>query len=94
MNFNPVFDRVLVDVEPEAQKTAGGLFLAETSRSPFAVAKVLAVGPGIYQNGQLNPTMVKVDQKVTFQRGLGLEIVVEGAKYLLLREVDILAIVG
>lgn len=92
MSFQPLFDRVLVEVSAASEKSAGGIILTENSQPKILQGEVVAVGPGIVQNGVLIETTVEEGNTVSFQRGAGIEVVDNGVRYLLLREVDILGI--
>lgn len=95
MQVRPLYDRVLVKrLESEAQST-GGLFLPESAKEKPFEGVVLAVGQGrLTDSGELRPLSVKVDDKVMFRKFGGNEIKVDGEELIVLREDDILGVVG
>ncbi len=91
MQIKPLADRVVVQVLEGEEKTKSGIVLPDTAKEKPQQAKVLAVGPGKYENGNLVPTTVKVGDTVVFAKYAGTEIKIDGEEYLILRESDILA---
>lgn len=90
MSFQPIGPRVVVRPATAAEKTAGGLFLANSVQEPKG--EVVAVGSGEYQNGVLIPMSVNIGQQILYARGAGADIVVDGEKLLIMLERDILGI--
>jgi chaperonin GroES len=92
--LKPLADRVVVQkVDPE-EKTAGGIVLPDTAREKPQEGKVIAVGPGAFDDkGLRKPMEVKEDDHVLFAKYSGTEVKIEGEEYLILSERDILAIV-
>ena len=90
MNVKPLSDRVLIEPNPAEEKTAGGLFIPDTAKEKPLAGKVVAVGPGTAE-----VTMeVKVGDQVLYGKYSGTEIEFEGEKYLIMRQSDVLAILG
>ena len=94
MKLRPLDNGVVIkQLEAEA-KTAGGLYLPETAKEKPMMGKVIAVGPGkILDNGKLNKMSVKKNDKVIYSKYMGNEVEIEGVKYVILKEGDILGIV-
>lgn len=91
--LKPLADRVLVKVDEEKTKTAGGILLPDTAQKKSQKGTVLAVGSGkVLDNGTRLPFEVKVGDHVLFAKYSGVDIDENGEKYLLLSERDILAI--
>lgn len=91
--LKPLVDRVLVKVDEEETKTAGGILLPDTAQKKSQKGTVLAVGSGkVLDNGTRLPFEVKVGDRVLFAKYSGVDIEEQGVKYLLLSERDILAI--
>lgn len=91
--LKPLADRVLVKVDEEETKTAGGILLPDTAQKKSQKGTVLAVGSGkVLDNGTRLPFEVKVGDRVLFAKYSGVDIEEQGVKYLLLSERDILAI--
>jgi chaperonin GroES len=96
MKIQPIGDRVLVEREESEEKTAGGIVLPDTAKEKPQFGKVLAVGDGrVTKDGKKTPLQVKVGDKVCFTSWAGDEFKSEkGEKLLLMREEDILCVLG
>lgn len=91
--LKPLADRVLVKVEEQETKTAGGILLPDTAQKKSQKGVVMAVGAGrMNEEGKRLPMEVKVGDEILFAKYSGTDIESEGVKYLLLSERDILAI--
>ncbi|MBU2601855.1 MAG: co-chaperone GroES [Actinobacteria bacterium] len=91
MKLVPLEDRVVVMVLEEEEKTASGLVLPDTAKEKPQKAKVVAVGPGRYDDGVLVPMGVAEGDIVVFSKYGGTEVKVDGEELLILRASDILA---
>jgi len=95
MKVKPLNDRVLVKRMEEAQVTKGGIVIPETAKEKPIEGIIIAVGPGkMSEQGQRMTLQVKEGDKVLFSKYTGQEIKVDGEEYLMMREEDILAIIG
>ena len=94
MNLKPLGDRIVAEVMEEEQTTASGIVLPDTAKEKPQRAKVLAVGSGHYEFGHHVPLEVEVGDEILFSKYGGTEIKEGGRDYLILRESDILAVVG
>ena len=89
MNVKPLSDRVLIEPAPAEEVTSGGIIIPDSAKEKPLKGKVVATG-----NGTKDEEMVvKVGDTVLYGKYAGTEIEVEGAKYLMMRQSDILAIV-
>jgi chaperonin GroES len=95
MNFRPLHDRVLVRrVEAEA-KTAGGIIIPDTAQEKPQEGEVVAVGSGAKaEDGKITPLDVKAGDRILFGKWSGTEVKVNGEDLLIMKESDILGIVG
>ena len=91
MNLKPLGDRVIVEILEEEQTTASGIVLPDTAKEKPQRGRILAVGPGRWEDGKLVPLDVSVDDEVIFSKYGGTEVKDSGEDYLILRESDILA---
>jgi chaperonin GroES len=91
MNLKPLGDRLIVEVLEEEQTTASGIVLPDTAKEKPQRGRVLATGPGRYEDGKLVPLDVSVDDEIIFSKYGGTEIKDGGEDYLILRESDVLA---
>lgn len=94
MNIKPLGDRIVLKVLEAEEKTASGIVLPDTAKEKPQQAEVLAVGPGKYEDGKLVPMSVKVGDTVLFAKYSGTEVKHGGEELLIVRETDLLAIVG
>ncbi len=93
MQIKPLADRVVVKVLESEEKTKSGIVLPDTAKEKPQQGKVMAAGPGRYENGQKIPMSVKEGDTVIFAKYAGTEVKLEGEEYLILKETDILAVV-
>ncbi len=92
--FLPLGDRVVLEPVAEEQRTKSGIVLPDTiDKQRPEQGKVIAVGPGHYENGRLVPVGVKKGDVVLFTKYGPTEVKIEGKEYLIAEEKDILAIV-
>jgi chaperonin GroES len=93
MKIRPLHDRIVVKRKPEAEKTAGGLYIPESAKERPIEAEVIAVGNGkILEDGTVRPLTVKAGDKVLFGKYSGTEVKLDDQEYLIMREDDLLAI--
>src|ERR1700693_4761752 len=91
MDLKPLGDRVIVEVLDEEEITYSGIVLPDTAKEKPQRGKVLAVGPGRYEDGKLVALDVKKGDEIIFSKYGGTEVKLSGDEYLILRESDILA---
>jgi chaperonin GroES len=95
MNLKPLGDRVVIEPLEQEEVTASGIVLPETAKEKPQKGKILAVGPGARdEDGKRIAMDVKAGDTVLFAKYAGTEIKIENKKVLILKETDILAIVG
>ena len=95
MAFRPLGDRVLVKRVEEEQKTKGGIIIPDTAKEKPQEGEVIAVGPGARdETGKVQPLDVKVGDKILFGKWSGTEVRLDGQDLLIMKESDILGIVG
>ena len=88
MNIKPLADRVLVLPAPAEEKTIGGIIIPDSAKEKPLKGKVIAIG-----NGTKDEEMVvKPDDTVLYGKYAGTEIELDGEKYLIMKQSDILAI--
>jgi chaperonin GroES len=91
MDLEPLGDRVIVEPGEGEEKTSSGIVIPDTAKEKPQEGKVLAVGPGRYEEGKLIPLDVKPGDTVIYSKYGGTEVKVGGKEYLILSERDILA---
>jgi len=95
MKIRPLHDRVVVKRVEEETKTAGGIVLPGSAAEKPSECEVLAVGNGKpLDNGQVRTLEVKVGDKVLFGKYSGTEVKIDGEQFIVMREEDILGILG
>jgi len=95
MKVKPLGDRVLVEILEAEEVTKGGIVLPDTAQEKPQQAKVAAVGKGkISDDGKVVPLEVKAGDVVLFGKYAGTELKIEDKNLLMLKEEDILGIVG
>lgn len=93
MKLKPMFDRIIVEQMKKEQTTASGLILPNTNQEQPIMAEIIAVGNGGGANGDEIPMLLKVGQKVLFNKYVGSEIKDGEKDYILLRQADVMAII-
>lgn len=94
MNIKPLADRVIVKALPMEEKTKSGIYMPDTAKEKPQEGEVIAVGPGKMEKGERIALDVKVNDRVIYSKYAGTEIKFDGEEYLILKEADILAILG
>lgn len=94
MKLRPLDDRVVIKPLEAQAKTAGGIFLPDTAKEKPQIGKVIWVGPGkVQDDGKRAPVSVKKDDEVIYGKYMGNEVEIDGEKYVIVRESDLLGIV-
>ena len=95
MAFKPLHDRVLVKRVQSDEKTKGGLIIPDSAKEKPAEGEVVAVGEGARKDsGELIAPSVKAGDRVLFGKWSGTEVTVNGEELLIMKESDILGIIG
>jgi chaperonin GroES len=93
MKLVPLEDRVVVKVVEQEETTVSGIVLPDTAKEKPTKAKVIAAGPGRYDdNGKLIPMPVTEGDIVVFAKYAGTELKLDGEEYLVLRASDLIGI--
>ena len=90
----PLADRVVVRALEDTEQMRGGLFIPDTAKEKPQQGEIIAVGPGRYEKNVRVPMELKVGDKVLYGKYSGTEVTIEGEQVLILRETDVLAVVG
>ena len=95
MGFRPLHDRVLVRRIEADEKTSGGIIIPDTAKEKPQEGEVIAVGPGARNDaGEIQALDVRAGDRVLFGKWSGTEVRVNGEDLLIMKESDILGIVG
>ncbi|WP_409252644.1 MULTISPECIES: co-chaperone GroES [Bacillaceae] len=93
--LKPLGDRVVIELVESEEKTASGIVLPDSAKEKPQEGKVVAVGTGrVLDNGERAALEVAVGDKIIFSKYAGTEVKYQGTEYLILRDSDILAVVG
>ena len=94
MRVRPLHDRILVRRLEEGEQTIGGIIIPDTAREKPQQGEILAVGNGkLNDQGRRFPLEVKVGDRILFDK-YSQEIALEGEEYLILRQEEVLAVLG
>ncbi len=94
MNIKPLADRVIIKALPMEEKTKSGIIMPDTAKEKPQEGEIVAVGPGKMEKGVRIALDVKAGDRVIYSKYAGTEVKYDGEEYLILRETDILAIIG
>ena len=93
--LKPLGDRIIIELVESEEKTASGIVLPDTAKEKPQEGKVVAVGTGrVLENGERVALEVTEGDRIIFSKYAGTEVKYEGNEYLILRENDILAVIG
>ena len=95
MAFRPLHDRVLVRRIEAEEKTAGGIIIPDNAKEKPQEGQVVSVGTGARaDDGRITPPDVKAGDKILFGKWSGTEVKVDGEDLIIMKESDILGIIG
>jgi chaperonin GroES len=95
MTFRPLHDRVLVKRIESEEKTKSGIIIPDTAKEKPMEGEVVSVGSGIRQeNGTIIPLDVKAGDRILFGKWSGTEIKLDNKDYIVMKESDIMGIIG
>ena len=94
MKLRPLDDRIVIQQSDAEEKTTGGIILPDTAKEKPQIGKIIATGPGkLLDDGKRAKMSVKEKDEVIYAKYIGSEVEIEGEKYVILQESDILGIV-
>jgi chaperonin GroES len=93
--LKPLGDRVVIELVESEEKTASGIVLPDSAKEKPQEGKIVAVGSGrVLDSGERVALEVSVGDRIIFSKYSGTEVKYQGTEYLILRDSDILAVVG
>lgn len=93
--LKPLGDRIVIELVESEEKTASGIVLPDSAKEKPQEGRVVAVGTGrVLESGERVALEVSVGDRIIFSKYSGTEVKFDGNEYLILRENDILAVVG
>ncbi len=93
MKLKPLFDQIVIKMEEAEETTKSGIILTASAQEKPQFARVLAVGPGGYVDGNKVEMVVKVGDRIVIRKYGATEIKLDGEEYLIARQSDVLATV-
>ena len=95
IDIRPLGDRVLVSRVEAEDKTAGGILLPDSAKEKPKEGRIISVGDGrVLDTGERSAFSVKAGDRILFSSYAGTEIKFQGEEYLIMREEDILGVIG
>jgi chaperonin GroES len=95
MKIRPLQDRILVRRVEEEEKTRGGIIIPDTAKEKPQEAIVVAVGPGkTGEDGKVRPLDVSAGDRILLSKYAGTEINLDGEEHQIIREDDVLGVIG
>lgn len=95
VKIRPLADRVVVEPMEETEEMRGGLYIPDTAKEKPQQGKVIAVGPGRRsEEGEVIPVELKVGDRVLYGKYSGTEVTLDGQELLIVKESDVLAVIG
>lgn len=94
VKIQPLGDRVVIRPLEETEQMRGGLYIPDTAKEKPQQGEIIAVGPGRYEKGERVPMELKVGQRVLYGKYSGTEVTVDDEEYLIIKESDVLAVIG
>ena len=95
MAFRPLHDRVLVRRLEAEEKTAGGIIIPDSAKEKPSEGEIVAVGSGTRaEDGKVTPLDVKAGDRVLFGKWSGTEVKLDGEDLIIMKESDIMGIIG
>lgn len=92
--IKPLGDRVVIELVEQEETTASGIVLPDSAQEKPQEGKVVAVGSGRVQDGTKVALEVSEGDRIIYSKFAGTEVEYEGNEYLIIREDDILAVIG
>jgi chaperonin GroES len=94
MKLRPLDDRIVIKQSDAEEKTAGGIILPDAAKEKPQIGKIVSIGPGkILDDGKRAKMSVKKNDEVIYAKYIGNDVEIDGEKYIILRESDVLGVV-
>ncbi len=94
LKVQPLGDRVVLRALEESEEMRGGLYIPDTAKEKPQQGEVVAVGPGGIEKGERVPMELKKGQTVLYGKYSGTEVTIDDEEYLIVKESDVLAVLG
>jgi chaperonin GroES len=95
VKVQPLADRVVVEPLEESEEMRGGLYIPDTAKEKPQQGTVVAVGPGrLSEEGERMPVELETGQRILYGKYSGTEVTIDGQDLLIIKESDVLAVLG
>jgi len=94
ITIQPLADRVVVRPLEDTEQMRGGLYIPDTAKEKPQQGKIIAVGPGRFEKSTRVPMELKQGQKVLYGKYSGAEVTLDDEEVLIIKESDVLAVIG
>jgi chaperonin GroES len=90
--FRPIGDHAVIRRDEAPDKTSGGIVIPDQAKATPIIGTVVAVGPGYYREGEYVPLEIKVGDRVVFPTFVGQPVEIDGEKYSVVKESELLSV--
>jgi chaperonin GroES len=94
VKIQPLGERVVIRALEETEEMRGGLYIPDTAKEKPQQGEIIAVGSGRYEKNERVPMELKVGQRVLYGKYSGTEVTIEDKPFLIIKESDVLAVIG
>jgi chaperonin GroES len=95
ISIKPLADRIVIEALEDSEQMRGTLYIPDTAKEKPMQGTVIAAGPGRRsEKGELIPTELSIGDRVLYGKYSGTEVTVDGGEYLIIKESDVLAVIG
>ena len=94
VKMQPLADRVVIRALEDTAEMRGGLYIPDTAKEKPQQGEIVAIGAGRIEKGERVPMELAVGQKVLYGKYSGTEVTLDDQQYLIVKESDVLAIIG
>jgi len=94
IKIQPLADRVVVRPLEDTEQMRGGLYIPDTAKEKPQQGEIIAVGPGRFEKSERVPMELRVGQKVLYAKYSGAEVTLDDEEVLIIKESDVLAVIG
>jgi chaperonin GroES len=94
VKIQPLADRVVVRPIEDMEEMRGGLYIPDTAKEKPQQGEIIAIGAGRFEKGERVPMELKQGQKILYAKYSGAEVTVDDEEVLIIKESDVLAVIG
>ncbi|HEX9729831.1 MAG TPA: co-chaperone GroES [Gemmatimonadales bacterium] len=94
VKVQPLGERVVIRPLEDTTEMRGGLYIPDTAKEKPQEGEIVAVGPGRFEKGERVPMELKAGNRVLFGKYTGTEVTVDDEQLLIVKESDVLAVIG